>query len=189
MPDIVAPITQITVATEIKQIVVAPQTAQITVASVGVQGAKGDKGDPGLQGSPGIKGDTGATGLTGPQGLKGDTGLTGPQGLKGDTGLTGPQGLKGDTGATGIGLDDFKLRALSEYPKVYKEITKNGSGQVVSVNYWATSAKTLALLSATFTYNSGGVIASITYTNQRTSETKTITFSYPSATLTTIEAT
>ena len=177
MPDIVAPITQITVATEIKQIVVAPQTAQITVASVGVQGAKGDKGDPGLQGSPGIKGDTGATGLTG------------PQGLKGDTGLTGPQGLKGDTGATGIGLDDFKLRALSEYPKVYKEITKNGSGQVVSVNYWATSAKTLALLSATFTYNSGGVIASITYTNQRTSETKTITFSYPSATLTTIEAT
>lgn len=52
-------------------------TIGYSVARMGVNGTKGDKGD------------------TGPQGLKGDTGLQGP---KGDKGATGPQGPKGADG-------------------------------------------------------------------------------------------
>lgn len=52
-------------------------TVGYSVARMGVNGAKGDKGDTGAQG---------------PQGLKGETGSQGPQGLKGDTGPKGADG-------------------------------------------------------------------------------------------------
>lgn len=52
-------------------------TVGYSVARMGVNGAKGDKG---------------ATGAQGPQGLKGATGPQGPQGLKGDTGPKGADG-------------------------------------------------------------------------------------------------
>lgn len=52
-------------------------TVGYSVARMGVNGAKGDKGDAGAQG---------------PQGLKGETGSQGPQGLKGDTGPKGADG-------------------------------------------------------------------------------------------------
>lgn len=52
-------------------------TIGYSVARMGVNGAKGDKG---------------ATGPQGPQGLKGETGSQGPQGLKGDTGPKGADG-------------------------------------------------------------------------------------------------
>ncbi|WP_417080467.1 hypothetical protein [Holdemanella biformis] len=52
-------------------------TVGYSVARMGVNGAKGDKGDTGAQG---------------PQGLKGATGPKGPQGLKGDTGPKGADG-------------------------------------------------------------------------------------------------
>lgn len=52
-------------------------TIGYSVARMGMNGAKGDKG---------------ATGPQGPQGLKGETGSQGPQGLKGDTGPKGADG-------------------------------------------------------------------------------------------------
>lgn len=52
-------------------------TVGYSVARMGVNGAKGDKGDTGAQGPQGIKG---ATGPQGPQGLKGDTGPKGADG-------------------------------------------------------------------------------------------------------------
>lgn len=52
-------------------------TVGYSVARMGVNGAKGDKGDTGAQG---------------PQGLKGETGSQGPQGFKGDTGPKGADG-------------------------------------------------------------------------------------------------
>ena len=52
-------------------------TVGYSVARMGVNGAKGDKG---------------ATGPQGPQGVKGETGSQGPQGLKGDTGPKGADG-------------------------------------------------------------------------------------------------
>lgn len=52
-------------------------TVGYSVARMGVNGAKGDKGDAGAQGPQGIKG---ATGPQGPQGLKGDTGPKGADG-------------------------------------------------------------------------------------------------------------
>ena len=55
-------------------------TIGYSVARMGVNGAKGDKGE------------TGQTGIQGPQGVKGDTGPQGPQGLKGDTGPKGADG-------------------------------------------------------------------------------------------------
>ena len=55
-------------------------TVGYSVARMGVNGAKGDKGDTGA---------------------KGDTGPQGPQGVKGETGSQGPQGVKGDTGPKG----------------------------------------------------------------------------------------
>ena len=84
-----------------------------TQGLVGATGAKGDKGDlgaTGLAGATGAKGDLGATGLAGATGAKGDlgaTGLAGAVGAKGATGATGATGAKGDkgdlgaTGATG----------------------------------------------------------------------------------------
>lgn len=61
-------------------------TVGYSVARMGVNGAKGDKGE------------TGQTGAQGPQGLKGDTGLQGPKGEIGATGERGPQGPKGADG-------------------------------------------------------------------------------------------
>ena len=52
-------------------------TVGYSVARMGVNGAKGDKG---------------ATGPQGPQGVKGETGSQGPQGVKGDTGPKGADG-------------------------------------------------------------------------------------------------
>lgn len=52
-------------------------TVGYSVARMGVNGAKGNKGDTGAQGPQGIKG---ATGPQGPQGLKGDTGPKGADG-------------------------------------------------------------------------------------------------------------
>lgn len=55
-------------------------TVGYSVARMGVNGAKGDKGE------------IGQTGPQGPQGVKGETGSQGPQGLKGDTGPKGADG-------------------------------------------------------------------------------------------------
>lgn len=55
-------------------------TVGYSVARMGVNGAKGDKGE------------IGQTGPQGPQGVKGETGSQGPQGLKGDTGPKGTDG-------------------------------------------------------------------------------------------------
>ena len=55
-------------------------TIGYSVARMGVNGAKGDKGE------------IGQTGPQGPQGVKGETGSQGPQGLKGDTGPKGADG-------------------------------------------------------------------------------------------------
>lgn len=166
----------------------------------GAVGLKGDPGDPGLQGSQGLKGDAGAvgpkgdtgeTGEIGPVGLTGDTGVQGIQGLKGDkgdTGAAGPIGPAGAKGDPGLGLDDFKLLALSGHPKPYKEVVKNAVGQVTEVGFWSTPDKLLPLLTITIVYVSGS-ISQITYNNRRTLGTKIVTFSYPNSTLTIIEAT
>ena len=55
-------------------------TVGYSVARMGVNGAKGDKGE------------IGQTGPQGPQGVKGETGSQGPQGVKGDTGPKGADG-------------------------------------------------------------------------------------------------
>lgn len=73
-------------------------TIGYSVARMGVNGAKGDKGATGPQGPQGLKGETGTQG---PQGIKGDTGERGPQGIQGPQGVqgaTGPQGVKGNDG-------------------------------------------------------------------------------------------
>ncbi|WP_084610552.1 collagen-like protein [Archangium violaceum] len=89
--------------------------------TLGVQGPKGDKGDPGAVGP---KGDTGDTGPQGVQGIKGDTGATGPKGDKGDTGATGP---KGDTGATGpMGPQGHQGPAGPTRGIVCREVSKGG---------------------------------------------------------------
>src|SRR5690349_20707861 len=64
---------------------------QTDLASIGLQGPKGDKGDPGAKGdsTPRIKGDTG------PQGPKGDSGAKGPQGDSGSPGVQGQPGAQG----------------------------------------------------------------------------------------------
>ena len=64
----------------------------------GLQGEKGDTGEPGEMGPPGPQGEAG------PIGPKGDAGIPGPQGLvgpKGETGEAGPQGEKGEPGEKG----------------------------------------------------------------------------------------
>ena len=73
-------------------------TIGYSVARMGVNGAKGDKGDKGATGSQGPQGLKGETGSQGPQGLKGDRG---PQGIQGPQGVQGATGAKGDKGATG----------------------------------------------------------------------------------------
>lgn len=73
-------------------------TIGYSVARMGVNGAKGDKGDKGATGAQGPQGLKGETGSQGPQGLKGDRG---PQGIQGPQGVQGATGAKGDKGATG----------------------------------------------------------------------------------------
>lgn len=70
-------------------------TVGYSVARMGVNGAKGDKGETGSQGPQGLKGDKGATGERGPQGIQGNKGATGD---RGPTGAQGPQGVKGNDG-------------------------------------------------------------------------------------------
>ena len=70
-------------------------TVGYSVARMGVNGAKGDKGDTGA---------TGPQGATGAKGDKGATGAQGPQGVKGDKGATGDRGPQGATGAAGKGI-------------------------------------------------------------------------------------
>lgn len=64
-------------------------TIGYSVARMGMNGAKGDKGATGPQGPQGLKGETGSQGPQGVQGVKGATGAQGP---------TGPQGVKGNDG-------------------------------------------------------------------------------------------
>lgn len=54
----------------------------------GLQGPKGDMGEPGPQG---LKGDTGDIGITGPQGIQGLQGPAGPQGVQGSPGTGNPK--------------------------------------------------------------------------------------------------
>jgi hypothetical protein len=90
-----------------------PSEIPLNWTVTGIQGPKGDKGDPGPQGIQGPKGDKGDQGIQGTQGLKGDKGdkgdpgtqgIQGPKGDKGDKGdqgIQGPQGVKGDKGDQG----------------------------------------------------------------------------------------
>ena len=52
----------------------------------GVQGPKGDQGDPGATGPQGIQGEKGDPGAAGPAGPQGAEGPVGPQGAEGPTG-------------------------------------------------------------------------------------------------------
>jgi hypothetical protein len=61
----------------------------LTLRAEGLQGPKGDTGDPGSKGETGDPGPKGDTGDSGP---KGDTGDPGPQGEQGEQGPVGPAG-------------------------------------------------------------------------------------------------
>jgi hypothetical protein len=89
--------------------------------AIGIQGPKGDPGDPGPQGengAPGPKGDQGDPGPRGPQGLTGGPGPMGepgPQGMQGERGEPGPKGDKGDKGDPGItGYRRFPKNSITE---------------------------------------------------------------------------
>lgn len=77
--------------------------AHAIVATPGVAGEpgpKGDKGDPGVAGETGPKGDKGdpgATGEPGTPGTKGDKGEPGTPGAKGDKGEPGVDGFPSQT--------------------------------------------------------------------------------------------
>ncbi|HEK9998723.1 TPA: thioester-forming surface-anchored protein, partial [Streptococcus equi subsp. zooepidemicus] len=64
----------------------------------GERGERGPKGEPGPQGKPGERGERGPAGE---KGLDGKPGKQGPQGPRGDKGETGEKGPKGDTGPRG----------------------------------------------------------------------------------------
>lgn len=104
-------------------------TIGYSVARMGVNGAKGDKGEIGQTGPQGPQGVKGETGSQGPQGLKGDTGPQGPQGLKGDKGATGAQG---PTGATGTGVASM----TQQYYMSDSKTTQTGGSWVESMPTW-----------------------------------------------------
>ena len=91
----------VTVATWVRKV------PRVTVATLGPQGQKGERGDVGPQGPKGEQGDVGPQGPkgeqgdVGPQGPKGEQGDVGPQGPKGEQGDVGPQGPKGEQGDVG----------------------------------------------------------------------------------------
>ncbi|HEL0731594.1 TPA: thioester-forming surface-anchored protein, partial [Streptococcus equi subsp. zooepidemicus] len=64
----------------------------------GLNGPRGEKGEPGKQGPQGPRGDKGETGEKGP---KGDTGPRGERGEKGPAGKDGEKGKQGDRGPAG----------------------------------------------------------------------------------------
>lgn len=106
-------------------------TIGYSVARMGVNGAKGDKGDTGAQGPQGLKGETGSQG---PQGLKGDKGATG------DRGPQGVQGVKGNDGKTyytWIKYADSPTSGMSDSPtgKLYLGVAYNKSTATESTNY------------------------------------------------------
>lgn len=105
-------------------------TIGYSVARMGVNGAKGDKGEIGQTGPQGPQGVKGETGSQGPQGLKGDTGPQGPQGLKGDKGATGAQG---PTGATGTGVASM----TQQYYMSDSKTTQTGGSWVESMPTWS----------------------------------------------------
>lgn len=105
-------------------------TIGYSVARMGVNGAKGDKGEIGQTGPQGPQGVKGETGSQGPQGLKGDTGPQGPQGLKGDKGATGAQG---PTGATGTGVASM----TQQYYMSDSKTTQSGGSWVESMPTWS----------------------------------------------------
>lgn len=80
-----------------------------SVAKMGEQGPKGDRGNDGAKGDRGEQGPKGLQGERGPQGPQGLTGPAGPQGLqgpKGDQGIPGVKGADGKTQYTHIAYAD-----------------------------------------------------------------------------------
>jgi hypothetical protein len=116
---------------------------EIELDSVGgIQGPKGDTGDPGPKGDtgdPGPKGDdgdpgaTGATGATGPQGPKGDDGDPGATGETGPEGPEGPEGPAGPAGATTI--YDYTVSSLKGSIDTFVDDGGNGTGQDLLQTY------------------------------------------------------
>lgn len=105
-------------------------TIGYSVACMGVNGAKGDKGatgERGPQGVQGLKGDVGPQGPQGVQGVKGDKGATGPQGDRGPTGAQGP------TGATGTGVASM----TQQYYMSDSKTTQTGGSWVESMPTWS----------------------------------------------------
>lgn len=93
-------------------------TVGYSVARMGMNGAKGDKGATGPQGPQGLKGETGSQGPQGPQGLKGDKGATGAQ---------------GPTGATGTGVASM----TQQYYMSDSKTTQTGGSWVESMPTWS----------------------------------------------------
>ena len=104
-------------------------TVGYSVARMGVNGAKGDKGETGSQGPQGLKGETGAQG---PQGLKGDKGATGergPQGIQGNKGATGDRGPTGAQGPQGVKGNDGKgIKSTSVTYQIWSNGTSTPTG-------------------------------------------------------------
>lgn len=89
-------------------------TIGYSVARMGVNGAKGDKG---------------ATGPQGPQGLRGETGSQGPQGIKGDKGAAGDRGPQGATGPQGVKGNDGKgIKSTSVTYQIWSDGTSTPTG-------------------------------------------------------------
>lgn len=115
-------------------------TIGYSVARMGMNGAKGDKGATGPQGPQGLKGETGSQGPQGPQGLKGDKGATGdrgPQGIQGPQGVQGVKGTDGKTYYTWIKYADSPTSGMSDSPtgKLYLGVAYNKSTPTESTNY------------------------------------------------------
>lgn len=105
-------------------------TIGYSVARMGVNGAKGDKGATGAKGADGAKGDTGPQG---PQGLKGDKGATGAQGPQGVQGVKGATGAQGPTGPTGTGVASM----TQQYYMSDSKTTQTGGSWVESMPTWS----------------------------------------------------
>lgn len=89
-------------------------TVGYSIARMGVNGAKGDKGE------------IGQTGPQGPQGVKGETGSQGPQGLKGDT---GPKGADGKSPTVSVSKSGNTTTIIVNNPDGTKtsQIVKDGT--------------------------------------------------------------
>ena len=111
----------------------------------GDPGAKGDKGDPGDPGSPGEKGDKGDPGNPGAKGDKGDPGDPGAKGDKGDPGDQGPPGLI-DIPFTHIGYSEnamFELRNRLIVDRAPQSQVALASGSGVAVDAKSTLANAI----------------------------------------------